>query len=276
MKHVELGSFRAVFGAATRITAAFLALNASFLPNARAQAQSDPAVSFDVASLKPVQPKPPYPVLAGRTLHGATELTNLTLAECLRFAFGITSDDQIAGPGWIKSADALLVIVGKAPPDTPPAKVRQMVLTLLTDRFSLKLHHEKREIPFFALVVDKKGANLHEAAASPTGTSELRQGRIVLPRASMATLILALGRLATGRPIVDMTELKGSYSVKLEWTPLKQGAGNLDGAADPAALPAGQTLFEAMTEQLGLRLEMRKGPMDVIVVDSANRTPMPN
>ena len=80
-----------------------------------------------------------------------------------------------------------------------------MTLNLLTDRFHLKLHQEKREIAYYALVVGKKGAKLHESGATPAGPVEVRSGRIALPRAPMETLIAALGVVGTGRPIVDMT-----------------------------------------------------------------------
>jgi uncharacterized protein (TIGR03435 family) len=95
----------------------------------------------------------------------------------------------------------------------------------------------------------------------------MRQGRIAVHRVSIAMLILMLGRF-TSRPIVDLTGLTGSYDVKLEWTPLKQG--------DQADTLAGPTLLDAVQEQLGLKLEMRKGPMDVTVVDRAEKTPLPN
>jgi uncharacterized protein (TIGR03435 family) len=262
-----------ILGAASVV---FVAMNCSGLAQASAQSKSDPAISFDVASLKMVQPSPPYPITLGRTRRGTTELTNITLAQALRFAFGLVSDDQITGPEWIKSVDTLFAIVGKAPPETPPEKIRLMTLNLLTERFNLKLHQDKREIAYYALVVDKKGAKLHESAAAPAGGVEVRSGRIALPRSSITTLIAALGTVGIGRPIVDLTELKALYAIKLDWTPLNRGIARPDSAVDPATSATGPTLFEAITEQLGLRLEMRKGPMDVVVVDSVNRIPIPN
>jgi uncharacterized protein (TIGR03435 family) len=132
-------------------------------PNVRAQTDVTEPASFDVASLKPVQPSPPYPVDLGNSLHGKVTLTNVTLTECLRFAFKINNDSQIAGPDWIKSRDVLFAIVGQAPPETPKDKLRLMTLKLLTDRFKLELHHEQRELAYFALVIDKKGPKLREA-----------------------------------------------------------------------------------------------------------------
>src|SRR5882724_2313597 len=96
----------------------YVAVSLALIAAAAAQTGID-TPSFDVASLKPVQPTPPYPVVPGSALHGTVKLTNVTLAECLRFAFRINSDDQIAGPDWIKSTEALFDIVGKAAPETP-------------------------------------------------------------------------------------------------------------------------------------------------------------
>src|SRR5205807_7060632 len=126
----------------------------------RAQA-SNPAVekaAFDVASLKPAPPPSgKISVDLGNSSHGRLTLTNVTLSECLRFAFKIYTDDQITGPDWIKDHRILFNIVAKAPSDTPRAKLRQMVSTLLSERFQLTLHQESRELRYLALVVDKRG-----------------------------------------------------------------------------------------------------------------------
>jgi len=151
-----------------------------------------------------------------------------------------------------------------------------MTLKLLTERFKLELHHEQRELPYFALAIDRKGSKLREAKDGADDLeSEVRQGRIVEHRASIVTLIVLLGRF-TSRPIVDLTELKGLYDLKLEWTPLNQSLPKQTDVAGAADDPEGPTIFEAMPEQLGLRLEMRKGPMDAIVVDHAEKMPLPN
>lgn len=198
---------------------AVVLISGTYPPDVRAQTEVTEAPSFDMASLKPVQPSPPYPIDLGNSLHGKVTLTNVTLTECLRFAFKINNDSRIAGPDWIKSRDVLFAIVGQAPPETTKDKLRLMTLKLLSEHFRLALHHEQRELPYFALAIDKKGSKLREAKNSADDSgSEMRQGRVVVHRATIATLILILGRF-TSRPIVDLTELKGSYDVKLEWTP---------------------------------------------------------
>jgi uncharacterized protein (TIGR03435 family) len=232
-----------------------------------------------VASLKPARPTPPFPVVLGITVNGTTRLTDVTLVQALMFALGITASNQIVSPSWTRDGNELFDIVGNAPPETPPDKVRLMTLNLLTDRFKLRLHHEQREIPYYALAVDMKGSKLKQATGdtdrpcskdSPGQVLHGGRGLLELRCTTIPALIQGLEFVqATGnnRPIVDMTELNEHYDSKLEWTPQSQAA---------TGFAEGLTLFDALPEQLGLRLEMRKGPMDVVVIDAANPTPEPN
>src|SRR5579872_7093030 len=119
--------------------------------------------AFEVASLKPAQPTPPYPVVPGNLIHGTLTLGNVTLAECLKFALNLKSDSLVAGPEWIRSHDVLFNITAKAAPDTSVSETRLMALHLLVDRFDLKLHLEQRQLPTYAMVVDKGGAKLTTA-----------------------------------------------------------------------------------------------------------------
>jgi uncharacterized protein (TIGR03435 family) len=243
----------------------------------QAQQQENALPSFEVASLKRVQPVPPYGVVPGSIISGKVTLTNVTLVQCLAFAFNVSNDGQFAGPDWIKNSDYLYDIQAKAPPDTPKDTLRVMTLNLLKERFGLKIHHEQREIPVFVLTVDKKGSRL---VASPEGEAaaraEVRPGRLVLHRVSVETLIRYLNAY-TSRPIVNRTDLKGLYEVKLEWTPRNQRIPVPGGdQPQPAAPPDGSTLAEAMQEQQGLKMEERRELMDVVVVDRADKMPVAN
>jgi uncharacterized protein (TIGR03435 family) len=251
-------------------------------PNASAQSFSGTSLppAFDVASLKPVQPSPPYPFDPGSIRHGTVTLTNATLSQCLRFALNINNDSQIAGPAWIKPSNPslLFTIVAKAPPETTKDQVRLMMLNLLTERFNLKLHHEEREIRYVELTVDKRGLMLRESdPKSSAPGNEVHFGRIVWHGASMETLIILL-KTFTSTPIVDSTGLKGSYDIKLEWTARPQpGEPAAAGVADPSASIAERPAFwDAVHEQLGLKAETRRGRMDVVVVDSADKMPRAN
>src|SRR4029077_10877811 len=128
----------------TAVVAA-LAMLAVISPRALRGQSSNPDIekAFDVASLKAAPPPSGrITVDLGNSSHGRLTLTNVTLGECLRFAFKIYTDDQIAGPDWIKDHRILFNIVAQAPPDTSRDNLRRMALTLLTERFHLTLHHE--------------------------------------------------------------------------------------------------------------------------------------
>jgi uncharacterized protein (TIGR03435 family) len=245
-------------------------------PGLQGQASNRSAekAAFDVASLKPAPaPTGRITVDLGNSSHGRLTLTNVTLSECLRFAYKIYTDVQIVGPDWIKDHHNLFNIVAQAPPDTPRDELREMALTLLTERFQLVLHRETRELRYLALVVDKGGLKMHETKDdAPPGAEIVRPGRIVYRRISGQTLAVLLTRF-TQEPILDLTNLKGQYDVSLQWTP---DNANARPATDPADATDAPFLFAAVKEQLGLKLEARKGPMDVVVVDHADRVPIGN
>jgi uncharacterized protein (TIGR03435 family) len=245
------------------------------VPGLHAQTGTPPSPTFDVASLKASKPTPPFSIDLGNTLNGKVTLTNVTLSDCLKFAFNVRNDSQISGPDWIKSRSDLFTIVGQAPPDTPKDQLRLMTRTLLVERFRLAFHREQRELPFLALVVDKKGLKLHESqSGADTSSSNVRSGRIVA-NVSMGTLAAFLARF-TQSNVVDLTELKGAYEVHLEWIPENLNAPKSSDSTQPDDPAAGSSIFSALTDQLGLRLESRKGPIDVVVIEHAEHTPLGN
>jgi uncharacterized protein (TIGR03435 family) len=261
-----------------RPLSSFLALACFALAYGQPSPTAGPAPTFDVASLKPAPPPSGrISIDLGNTSHGRVTLTNVTLSECLRFAFKIYTDAQIAGPEWIKDHRTLFNIVGQAPPDTPRDRLCLMTLNLLTERFGLALHHESRQLPYLALVVDKNGPKMHETKEDSVASSEtVRAGRIAYRHVSPLALAVLLTRFAE-QPIIDMTGLKGQYDIQLEWTPDTLNARNASNpAAEPVDMAATPSLFTAVREQLGLRLEARKGPMDVVVVDHAGKVPIGN
>ena len=151
----------------------------------------------------------------GTVRNGKVTLGNVTLSDCIKFAYGIVSDSQIVGPDWIKRG-VRYEIVAQAPPDTPQEQLLQMMQTLLAERLKLTIHHEQRELSFLALVVAKNGPKLlpAENAAGPAITGA---GRISTPRMPMDVLAMLLSRFER-QIVVDRTELKGPFSVKLQWT----------------------------------------------------------
>jgi uncharacterized protein (TIGR03435 family) len=225
------------------------------------------AQSFEVATLK-LSPPPQgneININIGTARNGRVTLGNATLSDCLRFAYGLVSDAQLAGPDWIRSG-VRFDVDGRAPADTPRDQLLLMLRTLLAERLKLMVHNDQRELPFLALVTSKGGPKFSESKADPDARARnvTAGGHISAVQLSMPVLAVLLSRFER-QTILDRTGLTGSYDVKLEWA-LPPGA---DGAAGPS-------IYTALQEQLGLKLESRKGPVDVLVVDHAEKTPAEN
>jgi uncharacterized protein (TIGR03435 family) len=235
--------------------------------------------AFAVASLKPSPPAAgdAININLGTVRHGELMMTNVTLADILRFAFTITNDEQIAGPDWMRNKNVRFDILAKAAPDTPNEQIRLMLQTLARERFKLVYHHEPRELTFLVLAIGKKGSKLVEAQqATETPGNRFWIGDIDTKGVSMQMLATVLSRFLR-EPILDETGLKGSYEVKLKWSPERPQTGNAAGG-HPAAAPvddAGPSIFSAV-QTLGLQLESRKGKLDVLVIDHADQVPVEN
>jgi uncharacterized protein (TIGR03435 family) len=238
-----------------------------FLATAAAFAQ---APAFDVASVKPeVITADLYFANLGRVAHGELSMGNVTLSEAVRFAWGINNDAQVAGPDWIKSKEVRFKIDAKAAPDAPRAQVLVMLQSLLTERFRLKTHTEQREIAHLELVAGKKESKLKAAIEGSDGSHNRNGfGHIVSNRMTMDVLTTILSRFLR-QPILDRTGLEGGYEIDLEWSPEPR-------AGEEPADPSRPSIYAAVQEQLGLKLEARKTPLPVIVVDSAERVPIGN
>src|SRR6266404_5546746 len=170
---------------------------------------------FDVATVK-LSPPPKGATIninLGTAVNGKVDLTNASLSDCIKFAYGIVADAQLAGPDWIK--DLRFDVLAKAPPDTPRDQLLLMLQALLDDRLKLALHKEPRQLPFLALVPGKSGPRLQPSKPDAVGPQV--PGRIVSPRMSMAVLVMLLSRFER-QTVLDMTGLKGSFEVRLEWT----------------------------------------------------------
>ena len=243
---------------------------------AAAFAQAPP---FDVASLKPSPPTmgDSIRINLGTVLHGELRMTNVSLADILRFAFAITNAEQIDGPDWIKNKTIHFDIVAKAPPGTTIEPVRMMLQTLVVERFKLVYHREPRELSYLALSIAKKGSKLEPAEeGAPDGGSKYYIGDIETKAVTIPMLATVLSRYLR-EPILDETGLKGYYAVHLKWTPERPlSATGAGGPAPQASDAEGPSIYDAVQSQLGLRLEGRKGKVDVIVVDSALQTPIAN
>lgn len=241
-------------------------------------------LEFDVASVKIALPPPGQSINInlGTILNGRLTLTNTTLADCIRFAYDLVSQDLIAGPDWIKLGGTRYEITALFPVDTPTEKVRLMLQTLLAERLRLSVRRELRDVQLLELVVARDGHKLRPSSDDPAAIfgAVTGAGRIIHPRMPMSVLTMLLSRFER-ETIVDKTDLAGAFGVRLEWTPANlRSLARSDGA--PVSINGqlvdvyGPSVFTAVQEQLGLRLESRKGPLDVLVVDHAEKSPTEN
>jgi uncharacterized protein (TIGR03435 family) len=232
---------------------------------------------FDVASLKPVilDGADTYTANLGTFRNGVLTQTNTTLAECIRFAYDISSDDLLSGPDWIKNKGVRFDILAKTAPDTPRSQALLMLRTLLEDRFKLELHREPRVLSYYALTAPNSTNKLQPAQDPPiTGGNSLYPGRIYHKSITMLLLATLIARF-TRTPVLDQTAIPGTFEVKLDWA----RDNSLPSAVPNATVPEpadGPSLTEAVQKQLGLKLEKRKGTVDVLVVDHAEKTPLAN
>lgn len=261
-----------------------------------------PLPSFEVASVKPSHSSDNR--MSIRISPGKFTVENVSLKSIIMFAYDAKSDSQISGgPDWIKSEnfnidakedDTQAAELQKMPAEAREKQLRLMVQSLLADRFKLKVSHETKELPVYALVVAKNGPKLTKSAAEPPspnetegqGAPKMRRGIMMTGRgelngtdAPMSFLADVLSRQheTGGRVVIDKTGLTGNYDWALHWTPespapLFKGA---DNSSTPESAPAqdtaGPTLFTALEEQLGLKLEAQKGAVDTLVIDSVEQ-----
>jgi bla regulator protein BlaR1 len=222
---------------------------------------------FEVASIKPSAP-------GGRGIRvqiapgGRLDAGNITVKFLIQQAYNVKDFQISGGPGWINSERYDLV--AKADGDVGRMEqIRPLIQKLLADRFQLTIHRDTKELPIYALVVGKNGSKLKESAANGPGP-QIRMGRGLINGQGMDMGMLAnqLSQ-AIGRTVLDKTDLKGQYDIKLEFTP-EDGPGRGPGDGPEAAPPpdtAGPSIFTALQEQLGLKLESSKGPVQIIVID---------
>ncbi len=230
-----------------------------------------PAPAFEVATIKmggPVEANGNININLGRILNGVVTLSNATLSDCLKFAFSLTTEDQVAGPDWIKDKLVRYEVTGKAAADISDDRLRLMLQTLLKERFRLALHTEQREMTHYELVIGKTGPKMLASTVEPReARNTARLDGIRASRIDMNRLAMLLSRM-TRMTVLDKTGLKGFYQIDLKY------ADEVSRVA--AENPEGPSIFTAVQEQLGLKLERRKGPVEVLVVDRAEKVPLEN
>jgi uncharacterized protein (TIGR03435 family) len=257
------------------------------LAHAQAQnaASTSPKFEYEVASIKPNKSN-------GQGSYGITTApdgltaTNTPLIMLIQSAYGIFNRDRIvAAPGWVdterydvaaKIEASVVDDLQKRSPNQISAARNQMLQALLADRFMLALHRETRELPVYSLVVAKNGPKIHQSKTDDVvAGSNGRGGRapgMTAKNGSIKGHSVTLASFADflaaqlSRPVLDRTGLTSLYDLDLQWTP-----DDNELQSPPGSAPNGPAIFTAIQEQLGLKLEPGKGPVEVIVIEHIER-----
>jgi uncharacterized protein (TIGR03435 family) len=239
----------------------------------RAGGKSGPAPTFEVASVKPSHPPDNERFRSSMKMDpGRITCTNTTLKRFIIAAYDM-KDYQVIGPSWIDSER--YDIVATMPRDSTSDEVLRMLQGLIAERFHLAFHNESRELPVYALATGKAGHKLKEVEFG-RGSSNISPGKLEAHSIGMANLTDMLSRMVE-RPVIDATGLKGFFDFNLEWTPDDAGAASRPAeSGTPVDSAVGPNLIVALQQQLGLKLEPRKAPLDVMVIDRVEKIPTEN
>lgn len=265
---------------------------------AQSQSVSTNSPTFEVASIKPHQGHEGMIVLDGPD-PGRYSSMNISAKMLIEAAYGIQDFQLTGGPSWIDSErfdidakidDVTANQLRKLSHEEQETRKGVILRSLLADRFNLKVTHVKKELPVFALVVADKGAKIKQVAPPPPGAPFPRRpaagnGPLPLPaggkrfsikaglctiegRAEPLSQLTDMLSMQEGRPVLDQTGMKGTYDFTLEFA-VQTGPGGmpLPPAAMGNASETAPSLFSAIQEQLGLRLESTKALTDTIVID---------
>jgi uncharacterized protein (TIGR03435 family) len=269
-------------------------------PRVGAQGQTGGASpTFEVASVKPNKSGDAR-VMLGIQPGGRFTATNVSLRMLIRTAYQLQDFQIVGGPGWISSDrfDLVAKAEGNLPPTAPggpPGPLQLMLRALLAERFSLVVHEDTRELPTYALVharTDRRlGPQLRRSEIDCAQVAGARgRGGLPVPPPQpggrpVCGIRIGPGQLSAGgiplvqfatalapfvqRVIVDQTGLSGNFDVDLSWTPdqMPQGAPPQGASPLPPIDPNGPSIFTAVQEQLGLKLESERGPVSVLVID---------
>jgi len=231
---------------------------------------ADAKPTFEVATIKPSVPDSPGQAInVGRGGGNAFTTLNTPVSELIKFAYGIHGKQVTGGPAWLES-DKFDIL---AKPDTAGipnvTQLRTMVQKLLAERFGLEFHREKKELAAYVITVDKAGVKMSKAEGNGVnlpGFGGRGPGAVGVQNATMAEFADFLQARILERPVVDQSGLTDRYNFTLEWKPDPTQLG-----PTPPALPQNiedrPDFMTAARQQLGLKIEASKAPVEVLVID---------
>jgi uncharacterized protein (TIGR03435 family) len=254
---------------AARVTVAILACTAAFAQ----------APAFDVASVTLAKGQ-----RTGGYSHQITPtsltMLHVSMGHCLRLAYDIRTAYELVGPAWLDPpTESEYDVVAKVDRAVTQDQIKALLRTLLAARFQLRVHRESRDLPVYALVTTRPTPALRRSTNGdqPKMKSRDKPYHMLFEHVSMAQFALQLGPPWTARPVIDRTNLEGSFDFDLDTSRyvLDQDTGKpiLDyrGAIDMEG-----ALLRALPEQLGLALKPQRSPYDVLVVDHVEKIPSAN
>lgn len=241
-------------------------------------AQSKP--QFDVATIKPNSEKDNRFIMPGGPQGGTYRATGVTLKMLIMYAYGVPAAFQVSGgPSWVGNErwDIQAKVEGE-----PPQRDQfvEMLRALIEDRFQLKIRRETKEMPVYELVIAKNGSKLTPHSGDPPKPPDrlrIRFGSMRFQDSSIGPLAYQLS-LQLGREVIDKTGLSGKYDFDMEWAP-EPGQGGLESIGlppdpnfrPPPVDPNLPSIFTAVQQQLGLRLDSAKASFDMVFIDSVEK-----
>jgi uncharacterized protein (TIGR03435 family) len=237
-------------------------------------ADADP--SFEVATVKPSKPDEPGKMFRWDGARLST--VNTTLADLIKFSYGVQDKQILNGPAWLETDKFDLAGQPDIPGSPDDHQLKVMVQKLLADRFGLKFHRDTKELSAYVLSVGKNGPKMKKPDADAGNIPGLwfrELGVLTITNATMVDFCGLMQEAVLDRPVVDHTDLAGRWNFLLKWTPDQSQFGGMGvkvpPPSDTPAADAPPPLFTAIQEQVGLRLEAGKAQVGVLEIDHVEK-----
>jgi len=235
---------------------------------------------FAVATIKPSRPDAPR---GGYGIRGQdVTTTNVTVSWMIKLGYNVHANQISGAPAWVDSERYDTVGRSDTPGEPSRDQMKLMIQKLLVDRFQLKFHRVKKELPVYAMVVAKSGPKLTVSAGDPNAFPGIGFGRepgvisLVGRNTGLNGVANGLQSNILDKPVVDQTGLTGRYDFQLRFTPDAGQLANFSGIEPANAIDnAPPDIFTAFEQQLGLKLQATKAVVDVMVIDMIEK-PSPN
>ncbi len=236
---------------------------------------ADAHPKFDVVTIKPSDPNRPGKLFTVQGRHILTINTNMN--DLVTFAYGLHPKEIVDAPDWFGSDKFDIDGVPDVEGQPSSQQLKELIQNALTERFKLKFHHDQRELSVYALTVAKGGPKMTVTNATPSAARNFMfggLGKLRVGNMSMRDFCDGMQGAVMDKPVVDQTGLTGRYDFNLNWTPDQSQFGAMGAKVPPPNLDdpnAPPSLYTALQEQLGLKMDATKAKADVIVIDHVEK-----